>query len=124
MINKIRKFSREFQWRVIRNMDRRMMRGIGRNQKPSRNKKFIYDLPHKEYKDIEDMLNMNDIWENLAGEHLQLRVGEIDKMRRFNQIQGTKNEPKLILIDFNNHAYLPMIDHVSSIMCSIRKNLK
>ena len=84
-------------------MDRRMMRGIGRNQKPSRNKKFIYDLPHKEYKDIEDMLNMNDIWENLAGEHLQLRVGEIDKMRRFNQIQGTKNEP--ILINFNIYAY-------------------
>ena len=33
-----------------------MMRGIGRNQRPARAKKFIYDLPHREYKDIEDML--------------------------------------------------------------------
>ena len=77
-------------------MDRRMMRGIGRNQRPARAKKFIYDLPHREYKDIEDMLNMNDTWETLAGDHLNLKVGEIDKMRRFNMIQGTSAAKALL----------------------------
>ena len=77
-------------------MDRRLMRGCGRNSKPVRSKKFIYDLPHKEYKDIEDMLNMNDVWETLAGEHLQLRVGEIDKMRRYNMMPGTSAAKALL----------------------------
>ena len=72
------------------------MRGCGRNSKPVRSKKFIYDLPHKEYKDIEDMLNMNDVWETLAGEHLQLRVGEIDKMRRYNMMPGTSAAKALL----------------------------
>ena len=57
---------------------------------------IIYDLPHKEYKDIEDMLNMNDVWETLAGEHLQLRVGEIDKMRRYNMMPGTSAAKALL----------------------------
>ena len=72
------------------------MRGCGRNSKPVRSKKFIYDLPHKEYKDIEDMMNMNDVWETLAGEHLQLRVGEIDKMRRYNMMPGTSAAKALL----------------------------
>ena len=70
--------------------------GCGRNNKPARVKKFIYDLPHKEYKDIEDMLNMNDVWETLAGDHLQMRVGEIDRMRRFNMIQGSSAAKALL----------------------------
>ena len=76
--------------------NRKMMSASGRNSKPSRVKKFIYDLPHKEYKDVEDMLNMNDVWESLAGDHLQMRVGEIDKMRRFNNIQGTSAAKALL----------------------------
>ena len=74
------------------------MRGIGRNQRPARAKKFIYDLPHREFKDIEDMLNMNETWETLAGEHLQLKVGEIDKMRRYNMMQG--NSAAKALLDY------------------------
>ena len=66
------------------------------NQKPQRAKKFIYDLPHKDHKEIEDMLNMNDAWETLAGEHLQLRIVEIDKLRRFNQQHGTSAAKALL----------------------------
>ena len=77
-------------------MDRRLMRGCGRNPRAARSKKFIYDLPHRDYKDVEDMLNMNDVWETVAGEHLQLRVGEIDKMRRFNLVQGTSAAKALL----------------------------
>ena len=77
-------------------MDRRLMRGCGRNPRAARTKKFIYDLPHRDYKDVEDMLNMNDVWETVAGEHLQLRVGEIDKMRRFNLVQGTSAAKALL----------------------------
>jgi interleukin-1 receptor-associated kinase 1 len=66
------------------------------NQKPQRVKKFIYDLPHKDHKDIEDMLNMNDAWESLAGEQLQLRVVEIDKLRRYNQQPGTSAAKALL----------------------------
>ena len=61
-----------------------------------RARKFIYDLPHKDHKDIEDMLNMNDAWESLAGEHLQLRVVEIDKLRRYNQQPGTSAAKALL----------------------------
>ena len=61
-----------------------------------RARKFIYDLPHKDHKDIEDMLNMNDAWETLAGEHLQLRVVEIDKLRRYNQQPGTSAAKALL----------------------------
>merc|ERR1719400_2514719 len=59
-------------------------------------RKFIYDLPHKEYKDIEDMLNMNDTWEALAGDHLQISVGEEDKMRMFNMKPGTSAAKSLL----------------------------
>merc|ERR1711892_750058 len=42
------------------------------------------------------MLNMNDAWETLAGEHLQLRVVEIDKLRRYNQQPGTSAAKALL----------------------------
>ena len=64
-------------------------------------RKFIYDLPHKDHKDIEDMLNINDAWETLAGEHLQLRVVEIDKLWRYNQQPGTS-------------AALALLDHLGN----------
>ena len=83
-------------------MDRRMMRGISRNQRPARAKKFIYDLPHGEFKDIEDMLNMNETWETLAGEHLQLKVGEIDKMRRYNNMMNGNSAAKALLDYLSN----------------------
>merc|ERR1719195_2433295 len=70
--------------------------GGGAVSKNKKVRKFIYDLPHREYKDIEDMLNMNDTWETLAGDHLNLKVGEIDKMRRFNMIQGTSAAKALL----------------------------
>jgi len=65
-------------------------------QKNKKVRKFIYDLPHKEYKDVEDMLNMNDTWETLAGEHLQIGVGEVDKMRMFNMKPGTSAAKSLL----------------------------
>ena len=81
-------------------MDARPMKGrVGPPGAVSKNKKvrkFIYDLPHKEYKDIEDMLNMNDTWETLAGEHLQISVGEVDKMRMFNMKPGTSAAKSLL----------------------------
>jgi len=78
-------------------MDARLRaRSAPMNQKPQWAKKFIYDLPHKDHKDIEDMLNMNDAWETLAGEHLQLRVGEIDRLRRYNQQPGTSAAKALL----------------------------
>ena len=63
------------------------------NPKQQRAKKFIYDLPHK---DIEDMLTMNDAWETLAGEHLHLRVVEIDKLGGYNQQPGTSASKALL----------------------------
>ena len=78
------------------------MRGISRNQRPARAKKFIYDLPHGEFKDIEDMLNMNETWETLAGEHLQLKVGEIDKMRRYNNMMNGNSAAKALLDYLSN----------------------
>ena len=81
-------------------MDVRSMKGrvgvSGAVPKTKKVRKFIYDLPHKEYKDVEDMLNMNDTWETLAGEHLQISVGEVDKMRMFNMKPGTSAAKSLL----------------------------
>ena len=70
--------------------------GTGTGAKNKKVRKFIYDLPHREYKDIEDMLNMNDTWETLAGDHLQISVGEVDKMRMFNMKPGTSAAKSLL----------------------------
>ena len=70
--------------------------GTGTGVKSKKVRKFIYDLPHREYKDIEDMLNMNDTWETLAGDHLQISVGEVDKMRMFNMKPGTSAAKSLL----------------------------
>ena len=70
--------------------------GAGAVPKNKKVRKFIYDLPHREYKDIEDMLNMNDTWETLAGDHLQISVGEVDKMRMFNMKPGTSAAKSLL----------------------------
>ena len=70
--------------------------GAGTGAKNKKVRKFIYDLPHREYKDIEDMLNMNDTWETLAGDHLQISVGEVDKMRMFNMKPGTSAAKSLL----------------------------
>ena len=69
-----------------------------RPHKQQRANKFIYDLSHREHKDIEDMLNMGDIWETLAGEHLvpPLRLGEIDRLRRYNLQPGTSAAKALL----------------------------
>ena len=78
-------------------MDGRAMKGkLGVVPKNKKVRKFIYDLPHREYKDIEDMLNMNDTWETLAGDHLQISVGEVDKMRMFNMKPGTSAAKSLL----------------------------
>jgi hypothetical protein len=38
-------------------------------------------LPFREHKEIEDLLNMNDSWETLAGDHLGFTLIELDKLR-------------------------------------------
>lgn len=59
-----------------------------RNQRPKPPPRFIYELPFREHKEIEDLLNMNDSWEILAGDHLGFTLIEIDKIRRYNQKPG------------------------------------
>ena len=41
--------------------------------------KFIYELPYTVTREIVELLNINDAWETLAGEHLQLRQTEISE---------------------------------------------
>ena len=41
----------------------------------------LIQLPFREHKEIEDLLNMNDSWESLAGDHLGFTLIEIDKLR-------------------------------------------
>jgi hypothetical protein len=38
-------------------------------------------LPFREHKEIEDLLNMNESWETLAGDHLNFTLIDIDKLR-------------------------------------------
>ena len=45
-----------------------------------RQPKFIYDLPLRQYKDIEDILNMNEAWEQL-GQLLGFTITEVEKYR-------------------------------------------
>jgi len=47
--------------------------------------KFLHQLQYNEYKDIEDLLNINKAWETLAGRILCLKVTEIETFRRHNQ---------------------------------------
>ena len=42
--------------------------------------KFIYELPYTVTRDLVELLNINDAWETLAGEHLQLRQTEISEL--------------------------------------------
>ena len=77
-------------------MDRRLMRGCGRNSKPVRSKKFIYDLPHKEYKDIEDMLNMKS------------SVSTIWVYPYFMERQVRSSNPDLVMSDYR----ITYADHV------------
>ena len=41
--------------------------------------KFIYELPYTVTRELVELLNINDAWETLAGEHLQLRQTEISE---------------------------------------------
>ena len=43
--------------------------------------KFIYELPYTVTRDLVELLNINDAWETLAGEHLQLRQTEISEFK-------------------------------------------
>ena len=43
--------------------------------------KFIYELPYTVTRDLVELLNINDAWETLAGEHLQLRQTEISELK-------------------------------------------
>jgi hypothetical protein len=56
--------------------------GQGSGKRPP---KFIYELPYTVTRDLVELLNINDAWETLAGEHLQLRQTEISKFRRYDQ---------------------------------------
>ena len=51
--------------------------GHGSGKRPA---KFIYELPYTVTRDLVELLNINDAWETLAGEHLQLRQTEISEM--------------------------------------------
>ena len=45
--------------------------------------KFIYELPYTVTRELVELLNINDAWETLAGEHLQLRQTEISESGLF-----------------------------------------
>ena len=45
--------------------------------------KFIYELPYTVTRELVELLNINDAWETLAGEHLQLRQTEISEFGLF-----------------------------------------
>ena len=47
--------------------------------------KFIYDLPDPVRAELVELLNINNAWETLAGDHLQLKQIEISE---FNCILG------------------------------------
>ena len=55
------------------------MSGKAGNTAGKRPPKFIYELPYTVTRELVELLNINDAWETLAGEHLQLKQTEISE---------------------------------------------
>ena len=56
-----------------------LMSGKAGNTPGKRPPKFIYELPYTVTRELVELLNINDAWETLAGEHLQLKQTEISE---------------------------------------------
>ena len=56
-----------------------LMSGKAGNTAGKRPPKFIYELPYTVTRELVELLNINDAWETLAGEHLQLKQTEISE---------------------------------------------
>jgi len=78
--------------------------------------KFIYQLPLRQYKEIEDLLNMNEAWEHLAGQILCFKVTEIEKFRRHNQKPDSSAADALLKLLCNKNTTIEeMFDYLHKI---------
>ena len=68
--------------------------------------KFIYELPYTVTRDLVELLNINDAWETLAGEHLQLRQTEISELiPKFTDFVGHNIQFVVYLMEYHLRSF-------------------
>ena len=84
------------------------MSGKAGNTAGKRPPKFIYELPYTVTRELVELLNINDAWETLAGEHLQLKQTEIREWFNFKFFVSCHSSTQASFVDMtSNQVILP-----------------